>query len=110
MLGLPEWMVQAAEAVPTSVIDDLVADARRSWFIQAKPGPKPARGNGFVEPSPLKPPPGVEWCDRLMDVQDRADLADRLREEMERRRTLAALKPADAPRETSSEQPEGDKS
>jgi hypothetical protein len=39
-------------ALPTSVIDDLVADSRRFYTAEAKPSPQPVRG--------------TEWVDRLL--------------------------------------------
>ena len=45
-MGIPEWQLEMSEAVPTSVIDDLVADSRRSWTLEAKPSPEPAHATG----------------------------------------------------------------
>jgi hypothetical protein len=93
-------MLEMMEAVPASVMADVIADARRSSPVapSSPAGPPVQRGSGFADPTPLKPPDGVQWCDRLMDVQDHQDKLDRIAAEMERRRTLAALKPDDAPR------------
>jgi hypothetical protein len=93
MLGIPEWQLEAAEAVGTNVLDDIVADSRRSWTIQAKPSPEPVRGSGWVEPAPLQSPPGQRWIDMLMDEQDRQDKLDRIAAEAQRRKTLAELAP-----------------
>ena len=51
-LGIPEWQLEVAMALPTSVIDDLVADSRRFYTAEAKPSPQPVRG--------------TEWVDRLL--------------------------------------------
>jgi hypothetical protein len=97
MLGLPEWQLDAAEAVPTGVIDDLVADSRRSWFVSAPPA-EPVRGTGWSEPAPLKPPDGINYIDAMCEAQDRQDKLDRLQAEMERRKTVAALTPPEMPK------------
>jgi hypothetical protein len=41
----------------------------------------PGGGTGWREASPLRPPPGVELCDRLVDRQDDLDMAKRIEEE-----------------------------
>jgi hypothetical protein len=48
-LGIPEWQLQMTEAVGTAVIDDLIADSRRTGFTTTAPSPEPVRGNGWVE-------------------------------------------------------------
>jgi hypothetical protein len=52
-LGIPEWQLEAALAVPTSVIDDLVSDSRPPYTVEAKPSPEPVRGTGWAEQVPL---------------------------------------------------------
>jgi len=86
------------EAVGTDVIQDLVADSRRRYTAERKPEPEPVRGTGWVEPAPLKPPDGINIIDAMCEAQDRADRADRLREEMERRKALAELAPPELPK------------
>jgi hypothetical protein len=95
-LNIPEWMLEMAQAVPTDLIRDIVADSRRSWSVEAKP--QPARGSGWVDPIPLGPPPGDRWVNAQLDAADREWRADRLREEMERRKTLAELAPPEMPK------------
>src|SRR6516165_6296736 len=69
------------EAVPDRLMAEIVNDSRRGVTPPsslASSDQKPAergRGSGFSEPAPLRPPPGVEICDRLMDVQDLRDKA-----------------------------------
>jgi hypothetical protein len=46
----------------------------------------------------LSPPPGNRWVNALLDAADRQDKLDRLREEMERRKTLAELAPPELPK------------
>jgi hypothetical protein len=96
MLGIPEWQLEAAEAVGTNVLDDIVADSWRSYTAPAKP--EPVRGTGWVDPAPLKPPDGIAIIDRMMDVQDQRDRLDRIAAEMERRKTLAELAPPELPK------------
>jgi hypothetical protein len=38
--------------------------------------PLPSSTPGWVDPSPLRPPPGVAQADKLMDEQDRRDRAE----------------------------------
>src|SRR6516162_6954446 len=46
MLGIPEWQLEAAEAVGTNVLDDIVADSRGSWLpLSRRPSRKPQTGN-----------------------------------------------------------------
>jgi hypothetical protein len=100
VMGLQPWQLEAAEAVPTSLIQDLVADARRSSPVAPSSPAAPVQrgGSGWVEPMSMGPPPGQRWVDAQLDAADRADKLDRLREEMARRETLAALsKPATEP-------------
>jgi hypothetical protein len=53
----------------------------------------PFTDRGWIEAGKLESTPGINWCDRLKDQQDRADKLDRiqLRQEMERGQTIAAL-------------------
>jgi hypothetical protein len=74
------WKLAMIEAVPSEVVRDIVRDNRRAAQV-ATATPQPERGTGWVEPAPLRLPPGVELMDRMMDVQDRLDqveLAKRL--------------------------------
>jgi hypothetical protein len=58
------------------VIRDLVADSR-AFAQQQKPKyrPEPAP-RGPLEPRKLGPPEGIEIIDRMMDAQDKRDLAE----------------------------------
>ena len=84
-LGIPAWQLEMMEAVDDATIRDIVADSRRGW---GSPPPtshaQPRAAVSSSERSPtataiseaigsLKPPPGVELCDRLVDVQDAMD-------------------------------------
>ena len=78
----PNVVREMAAAVPTSLVRDIVNDSRRGVTppssLASDPDKKPeepTRGTGHYDPAPLRPPPGVEICDRLMDVQDLRDKA-----------------------------------
>jgi len=81
-LGVEPWQLEMARAVPDSVMRDIVNDFRRGpperSSIAAEGESKPRLGAVAVE-RPLGPPPGVNLCDRLMDLQDRIDRAGRER-------------------------------
>src|SRR5260221_4662983 len=66
--GMPEWMQEMSEAVPTSLVQDIVADGRRSMTPSslAKSGPEPKKGTGWQEEIPLKPAPGIGLVDQLV--------------------------------------------
>src|SRR6516165_12553003 len=77
--GISEATLEAAKAVPTDLVRDLVSDFRRGV-----PGPssiagaptvqhKKQGGSGWSEPLPLSNPPGVDLADKLMDQQDQID-------------------------------------
>jgi hypothetical protein len=78
---LPQSAVEAMNAaVPTAVIQDIVDDSRKGLAPRSMaetPEPEAWRRTGFVEASPLRPPPGVVQCDRLVDAQDEMDRAQR---------------------------------
>jgi hypothetical protein len=79
-LGLQAWQLDAIRAVGTDVVRTLVSDFRRGpaqpSSIATKPQVPPAQPLGWREPTPLGPPPGTEFCDRLMDHQDKLDRRD----------------------------------
>jgi hypothetical protein len=82
-LGIPAWQLEMARAVPTSVIQDIVADNRRAQELKPlseEVAQKP-RG-GWVDPAPLAPPPGIQYVDRIaahFERLDRAELARKLK-------------------------------
>jgi hypothetical protein len=68
------------ECVDDKLMADLVSDFRSGVARPASmastpdaPQPAPRKGTGFVDPIPLRPPPGVEICDRLVDAADARD-------------------------------------
>ena len=86
--GISVTQLRMLKATPNSVVFDLVDDAFRSNPVtgqrnpQSGKGSQPAPGSGWVEPTPLKPPPGIELIDGLVDEQDRRDRLDLARKLM----------------------------
>jgi hypothetical protein len=85
-MGMDRATMQAMiDAVPESVMAELRADTRRpnpvteasSSTVRSTPSAQSQRQRqGWVEPRPLEPPPGVAIADRLMDAQDEIDRAE----------------------------------
>jgi hypothetical protein len=96
-MSIPTWQKEAAAAVPTSVVRQLVADFSvspqsrgRSPIVREAGEPRPAQAARVV-PLP-KDPPGYEIISRLLDAQDQRDRADRLIEAAKRRAALTMEK------------------
>jgi hypothetical protein len=88
-------------ACPTSAVRDIVAKGTikppsadgTSGTVSAvhrSPG-LPGTQNGWVEPRPIGPPPGVAAADRLMDAQDAKDRVDLIAQEARRAAVRKAL-------------------
>ena len=91
-----DWLRRSLKACPNDVMRDIVGDARRGDIhgrASIIPQPKaPAKGqqqseepqkpytHGWVEPPKIKPPEGIEHVDRLVDMQDKLDAAQRARQ------------------------------
>jgi hypothetical protein len=75
----PSAMADLVAAVPS--MSDIVADSRRGVSQNTSISPEKPRGTGWIDPLPLKSPPGIDVIDKLVDAQDRRDLRQRLREE-----------------------------
>jgi hypothetical protein len=73
------WKLAMIEAVPSEVVRDILRDNWRASQVAAA-APQPQRGSGWVEPAPLKPPPGVELIDRMCAAEDRQWRAERARQ------------------------------
>ena len=86
------WELEMMKAVPDRVVRDIVSDAR-SWSggpssIAATPPSNKTdedrepqeRGTGWLAERPIRPPEGVEWVDRLVDVQDALDRRERVKQ------------------------------
>jgi hypothetical protein len=77
----PSAVAAMVAAVPDNIMRDIVGDARRSVEprsmiaeAQRTEEPKP-KGTGFIDPVPLRPPPGVKLLDEMMDVEAAKDAA-----------------------------------
>jgi hypothetical protein len=82
-------MPRSAMQAMVNAVDmaSLRADARKRNPIDAassphgpNPQPTPQRQSGtrgWINERPIEPPPGIAHVDRLMDTQDRIDLAER---------------------------------
>lgn len=91
-MSIPEWQREAARAVPTSVIKEIVAENRgapgdrgRSPIVHEGK----ARPNAAVTVPYAKDPPGYRYIDAMLSSQDQADRQDRI---LEAARRLAAMK------------------
>jgi hypothetical protein len=72
------WVRDCAAAVPTHVVKSLVDDFRSYSPTLPRPPDTAAQEArpfrwGWVDPPGLKPPDGVDICDRLVDAADRRD-------------------------------------
>jgi hypothetical protein len=88
--GLDAYKVRASNAVGDRLVADLVSDFRRpvsqsgSMIPDRARAPEPQKkGDGWAEPAPLKPPPGIEIIDAMCDAQDRVDRAAAIRQQSE---------------------------
>jgi hypothetical protein len=83
----PSAIAKMADAVDDATLRAISADARRPVVKfdppESRTGAVPSQ-NGWIEPAPLGPPPGVDLLDRLMDAEDRKDRADLERKSAER--------------------------
>ena len=82
--GLTVTELKMREAVPESVIRDIVADGRRGIsqsqsMITTRPEPAPTRqsNKGWVEPKSLQQPPGIALIDAMCEAQDARDRGKR---------------------------------
>jgi hypothetical protein len=82
-LGLTPGTLEMSRAVGTDVIGDIVRDhiGKVSPVAHRAVEPATARGNGWVDPPAVSnwKPPGLAVMDRMMDVQDTLDRAERTR-------------------------------
>ena len=68
MAGLPAWQQEAAMAVPSSLVREIIND-NRGQPTKAAAAPSAAKGTGWVEPRPLETRPAFELglIDRLCE-------------------------------------------
>jgi len=99
--GIPDWALDMARAVPTDMIRDIALRDKRAPAGPSSAGIIPSsqqmsnvRGTGgpvgWQHEIPLGPPPGVNYADRLMDVQDQRDRLELLEREARRQALLKA--------------------
>jgi hypothetical protein len=81
----PSAVQEMVAAEPRGFMQGVLRDNRaptgRSGFIpeqssRGSTSPAPSSTPGWQEPTPLGPPPGVNYADKLMDEQDRRDRAE----------------------------------
>ena len=84
-LGLSEATLEAAEAVPTKLVRDIVNDFRGglsqpSSIAPKKPAPEPtAKGTGWQDNQRVTQPEGIKYIDAMCDTQDALDLVEKLK-------------------------------
>lgn len=89
-VSMPASAVQAlVDNVPDALMADLRADARRGANTNPSKAASPPRGDGWVKPLPLRSPPDVSLCDKLVDAQDAIDRSELVQKEIVR---LQAIK------------------
>jgi hypothetical protein len=79
----PEVMAEFVKAIPTEMVRGIVKSGGVGVLQSAGGTPTPTRvsaqnTSGWRDPGPLGPPPGLAIADRLMDVQDAKDRAERI--------------------------------
>ena len=93
--GVPEWQIDAARAVPTSLMQDIVHDNRAPTGPSAQ-GIIPSSqqvsnvrtGGGSGHVVPLGPPPGINHVDAIVEADTARQRADAIIEEGKRRAAL----------------------
>jgi hypothetical protein len=63
------------KAVPDELVQAIVRDQRRGlsdpgWLPPDPPDEPVKHTGGWQKPEPLGLPPGIKWCDQMMDVAD----------------------------------------
>jgi hypothetical protein len=71
----PSAIAEMVRAVPDRVVREVTTDSLRRPPPTPPPSAEPKKGTGWRELEPLKPPPGIELLDRMMDVEDAKDKA-----------------------------------
>jgi len=83
--GIEPWQLEMMNAVGDGLVRDLVNDfkhgpAQRSSLADDPGKPSRPRATAVPVASPLAAPPGIGLVDKLVELQDRIDRADRARE------------------------------
>jgi hypothetical protein len=78
------WERDLAKAVPDRLVRDIVADNRSprgpssiAASNKTEDREPQERGTGWMKETPIRPPEGVEWIDRLCEQQDALDRRER---------------------------------
>jgi hypothetical protein len=74
-LGIEEWRLTMARAVGDDLVRSVVEDNRGSR-APSSPAEPVKRGTGWSDPVPLKPQPGIDIIDAMVDQQDALDKAE----------------------------------
>jgi len=93
---LQEWQADMIRTVPDSLVRDLVNDFRRGPAVRSSLASRP----GSQEPvrpvgggsTPVSPPPGLQWVDRIAESFAATDRANAIREKLENELAISRLK------------------
>jgi hypothetical protein len=84
-----DWLRRSLKACPNDVMRDIINDNRGpDIHSRASAGPAqktnqtdtPTDRSGWVDPVPLRSPPGVDLIDQMVSAQDQRDLLQRAKE------------------------------
>jgi hypothetical protein len=85
--GVEPYQVRATQAVNNRLMADIVADFRRplsqSASMISQSSKAPARGNGWVDPPPLKPPAGIAVIDKMCEAAAQRDRIAAIQERLD---------------------------
>jgi len=78
---MPRSAMQAMiDAVPSSLMSDLRADALKPNPVTGGAAPQPQqtqRGSGWIDERPLGPPPGISIIDEMCEAADQRERRER---------------------------------
>jgi hypothetical protein len=86
--GVPDWVIDAARATPTSLLQDIALRDNRAPTGPSSQGVIPSSqqvsnvrtgGNGSGYVAPLSNPPGTNWVDAICIADDARQRAERKR-------------------------------
>jgi hypothetical protein len=91
------WSAPMAQAVPTSVVQDIVRDHRTSVHLPSPPSGQGVvqLGSGWVTPKPLGPVPGAKYIDDIEQAFSQRERLDMLVKEKLARDVLTRAEPAE---------------
>jgi hypothetical protein len=74
---MPPSAVRAmVDVVGDGLARQIAGDARNRAKLTPIVEQQRPKGTGWADPTPLRPPPGVDLCDRMLDAQDAKDRAE----------------------------------